>query len=296
MTSTTTLSVICRAVSPAMDGQNCELTCIARDPLSYARVHEQHQAYVAVFRAMAAEGYAIKLTELPALDTLPDSMFVEDVAMMYPTCAVLTRPGAASRQPEVDPIVAAVSAVRPDTYRIVDPGTVDGGDVLFVGKNTKYVFVGRSTRSNDAAYEQMRAYLGERGLECVQCTVRGCLHLKSAVSFLAEDTVILNPAWIESDIFTSRGFRVVEIDPAEQDSANVLSFVAAKTNKDDGSVEEVRTVLSPAAFPGTAARVAAFCAAETAGGRPTRQIVLEVDEIAKAEGALTCCSLLSYSN
>lgn len=284
----TKLTVVCRAVSSAIDKQLCELTCIERQPISFAVVEEQHLAYVQVFRDMIAEGYNVELIELPALNELPDSMFVEDVAMLYNDCAVITRPGAPSRRPEVDPMVETVKKLRPDNYRIVEPGTVDGGDVLYVA-NSKYVFVGKSTRSNDAAFEQMTAYLGKHGLECVQCVVKGVLHLKSAVSFASEDTVLLNPEWIDPAIFTSRGFRVIEVDAKEPDSANVLSFSAEKDGK------ALRTIFSPAAFPGTAARIRAFAEEETKAGRPTRQILLKVDEIAKAEGALTCCSLLSYS-
>lgn len=284
----TKLTVVCRAVSGAMDKQLCELTCIERQPISLATVEEQHGAYVQVFRDMIAEGYNVELIELPALNDLPDSMFVEDVAMLYNECAVITRPGAPSRRPEVDPMVETVKKLRPDNHRIEEPGTVDGGDVLYVA-NSKYVFVGKSTRSNDAAYEQMKEYLGKHGLECVQCVVRGCLHLKSAVSFASEDAVLLNPEWIDTEIFTSRGFKVIEVDPKEPDSANVLSFSAEKDGK------ALRTIFSPAAFPGTAERIRAYAEAECKAGRPTRQILLKVDEIAKAEGALTCCSLLSYS-
>lgn len=284
----TKLTVVCRKVSKAISSGACELTCIEREPISLERVESQHEAYVQVFRDMVKKGYNIELIELPALNDLPDSMFVEDVAMLYNNCAVITRPGAPSRRPEVDPIVDTVKQIRPENYRIAEPGTVDGGDVLYVA-NSKYVFVGKSTRSNDSAFEQMTTYLGKHGLECVQCAVRGCLHLKSAVSFLSEDAVLLNPAWIDAGIFTSRGFRVVEVDPAEPDSANVLSFSAEK----DGHA--LRTIFSPAKFTGTAARVKAFVEAEASAGRPTQQIILEVDEIAKAEGALTCCSLLSYS-
>lgn len=284
----TKLTVVCRHVSEAIAEQKCELTCIERQPISLAVVRAQHAAYTQVFKDMVAAGYNIEFIELAALNDLPDAMFVEDVAMLYNTCAVITRPGAPSRRPEVDPIVDTVKQLRPDNMRIQEPGTVDGGDVLYVA-NSKYVFVGKSTRSNDAAFQQMSEYLGKHGLECVQCVVKGCLHLKSAVSFLSEDTVLLNPEWIDAAIFTSRGFKVVEVDLAEPDSANVLSFAAEK----DGAT--LRTIFSPAAFPGTATRVKAFVDAENSAGRPTQQIVLAVDEIAKAEGALTCCSLLSYS-
>lgn len=282
------LTVVYRHVSEAIASGACELTCIARQSISLAEVCKEHAAYIQVFQDLITRGYNIDLIELPALHNLADSMFVEDVAMLYNDCAILTRPGAVSRQPEVDPIVDVVKAIRPDCYRIQAPGTVDGGDVLYI-PNSKYVFVGKSTRSNDDAFQQMSTYLGKHGLECVQCHVNEVLHLKSAVSFLSEETVLLNPKWIDSAFFTTRGFIVVEVDPAEPDSANVLSFSA---EKDDTAL---RTIFSPVAFPGTASRVKAFVDAENCAGRPTQQVMLQVSEIAKAEGALTCSSLLSYS-
>lgn len=286
------LTVICRDVSDSIEKQTCELTCIERQPISAAVVRAQHQKYVQVFRDMIAEGYKIDLIELPALPDLPDSIFVEDVAMLYNSCAVITRPGAPSRRPEVDPIVETIRRVRPENMRVAEPGTVDGGDVLHV-RDSKYVFVGRSKRTNDAAFAQLTEYLGRHGLECVQVPTTGCLHIKCAVTFLSTDTVLVNPNYVDASVFSSRGFRVVNIDPSpsETESANVLNFVAEKENG-----ERLATIFSPAAYPRTGAIVKAFAEAETAAGRPTRQVVLEVDEIAKAEGALTCCSLLSYSD
>ncbi|KAG5511359.1 hypothetical protein GH5_07609 [Leishmania sp. Ghana 2012 LV757] len=283
----TKLTVVCRAVSSALQKQTCELTCVERQPISLPIVQDEHRAYVNVFREMIADGYDIDLIELPELRDLPDSMFVEDVSMLYNTCAVITHPGALSRRPEVDSIMETVRKLRSEIYLIQEPGTVDGGDVLYVA-NSRYVFVGKSTRSNDAGFLQMKEYLGKHGLECVQCVVKHCLHLKCAVSSLSEDTLLLSPQWVDPTIFASRGFKVVEVDPCEPESANVLTFTAEKDGK------TLRTIVSPAAFPGTALRIKAFAEAETAQGRPTRHVVLKVDEIAKAEGSLTCCSLLCY--
>ncbi|KAG5485837.1 hypothetical protein LSCM1_07252 [Leishmania martiniquensis] len=283
----TKLTVVCRAVSSALQKQTCELTCIERQEISLPIVQDEHEAYVRVFKEMIEQGYNIDLIELPALNELPDSMFVEDVSMLYNTCAVITRPGAPSRRPEVDPIVDMVKGLRPENYRIQEPGTVDGGDVLHVA-NSRYVFVGKSTRSNDAGFLQMKEYLGKQGLECVQCVVRHCLHLKCAVSSLSEDTLLLSPQWVDPTIFTSRGFEVIEVAECEPDGANVLTFIAEKDGK------PLRTIVSAAAFPKTALRIKAFAEAETAQGRPTRHVILKADEMAKAEGSLTCCSLLCY--
>ncbi|EPY39237.1 dimethylargininase [Angomonas deanei] len=230
-----TVVIVNRETSPAIDKQTCELTCIERQPISFERVKKQHDAYCAAIDAIKAEGYNIERINLPPLNDLPDSMFVEDVAMIYNDVAVLTRPGAPSRRPEVDPIVDTVKAIRPKNYRIEQPGIVDGGDVLYV-RDSKYVFVGKSSRTNDDAFEQMKKFLSENaGLECVQCPTTGCLHLKCAVTFLNEKTILINPKWVNASFFSERGFDLVEIDPSpeEAESANVLNFVAEK--KDDPS-------------------------------------------------------------
>jgi dimethylargininase len=160
-------------------------------------------------------------------------------------------------------IATALAAYRP-LQAIQPPATIDGGDVLVAGR---HVFVGRSTRTNDAAALEMRRLLGPFGYRVVQTEVRGCLHLKSAVTALDEQRLLVNPSWVDAAAF--EGFSLVEIAPDEPPAANVLRLVDR--------------IIVAAAFPRTAQRIAAL------GLRVER---VDASELAKAEGAVTCCSLL----
>src|SRR5436190_11918806 len=173
---------ITRAVSPALGA--CELTHVARVPIDVELARAQHRAYE---QALINAGYRVE-----RLDTgpdMPDSVFVEDIAVVFDELAIITRPGAESRRRETPAVAEALAAYRP-LHVIQPPGTVDGGDVLVAGRK---VFVGRSTRTNDAAAMQMRRILGPFGYTVVQTDVRGCLHLKSAVTRLDADRLLVNP-------------------------------------------------------------------------------------------------------
>jgi dimethylargininase len=247
---------ITRAVSPAL--ADCELTCQPRVPIDVELARAQHQAYE---RALAAAGYRVE--QLDADEAMPDSVFVEDLAVVFDELAILTRPGADSRRPEMAAIAAALAAYRP-LYAIEAPATVDGGDVLVAGR---HVFVGDSTRTNSAAAAQMRRLLEPLGYTVIQTGVRGCLHLKSAVTALDDRRLLVNPSWIDAAAFA--GFTLVEIAADEPSAANALRLADR--------------IIVAAAFPRTADRVAAL------GLRVER---VEASELAKAEGAVTCCSLI----
>jgi dimethylargininase len=291
MASTTaTLHVITRDVSPTI--ARCELTCIDREPIDARRVEAQHHAYVALFRQAedlyrgtrsdaSAGAVVVTADALEALPDFPDSMFVEDVALMFDEFAILTRPGAASRRGEVAHIAAAVRRQRPDsTYTIEEPGTVDGGDVLVVGR---HIFVGQSTRTNAEGFTQLRKMGEAHGYLCEAVTVKGCLHLKSAASMLDASTVLACPELVDFATFTAAGLKVVPV--AAPGSPNVLSFELGRGG------HSMRFIVVP--------RGDALCEAAVRAWAPTSTARVEVlsveaDEIAKAEGALTCCSLLSY--
>jgi dimethylargininase len=235
---------------------DCQLTHIARVPIDLARAREQHAAYE---RALESAGWAV--VRMAAADELPDSVFVEDAAVVFDELAIVTRPGAESRRGEVAGVAEALGRYRQLRF-IEAPGTVDGGDVLLVGRD---VFVGLSTRTNAAAIEQMSAILGGYGYRVQAVEVAGVLHLKSAATEAATGVVLVNPDWVDPRLFPS----AIEVDPTEPNGANVLRA---------GDV-----LFAAAAFRRTNARLRA------AGLRVQE---LEADELAKAEGALTCCSLL----
>jgi dimethylargininase len=256
MRGVTARLAITRGVSPAL--ARCELTHLERAPIDVARAAAQHAAYV---RALAELG--CRVVELAAEPDLPDCVFVEDTAVVVDELAVITRPGAPSRHPETAAVARELARHRP-LAEIAAPGTLDGGDVLRLGSR---VLVGRSGRSNDAGIAQLAALLQPHGYIVEGVPVSGCLHLKSAVTQVAPDAVLLNSAWVDPATFA--GHRVLAVDPSEAYAANALLI---------GD-----TAIYPTAFPRTAARLAA------AG---VRAVLVDVSELAKAEGAVTCCSIV----
>ncbi len=247
---------ITRQVSPSIT--RCELTHLDREPIDVERALAQHRRYEHTLEVL---GYEV--LSLPADGDLPDCVFVEDTAVVVDELAVITRPGAASRRAETAAVAEALAERRP-LARIAEPGTLDGGDVLRVGRR---VFVGLTGRTNEEGVAQLRAALGPHGYTVTAVPVRGCLHLKSAVTQVAPDTVLLNTAWVDPSAFAR--YDAIDVDPAEPSAANTLMVNG--------------TVLVASAYPRTAARL------ERAGLVLVR---LEMTELAKAEGALTCCSIL----
>jgi dimethylargininase len=247
---------ITRGVSPAIE--HCELVHQERRPIDVALAMRQHRRYE---EALAALGCRVEA--LPADPELADSVFVEDACVVLDEVAVITRPGAESRRPETAPIARALAPYRP-LVSIEPPGTLDGGDVLRIGRT---LYVGLSDRSNQAAIDQLSHALAPHGYAVRGVAVRGCLHLKSAVTAVDDDTVLVNPEWVDAGVFT--GMRAIEIDPRERGAANVLRIG--------------ERVIYPASFPATRRRLAA------AG---VDVVEVDVSELQKAEGAVTCCSLV----
>ena len=247
---------ITRRVSPRI-GQ-CELTHLPRRPIDFARASAQHLAYEECLAALGCEVHS-----LPAEPDLPDSVFVEDVAVVLDALAILTRPGAESRRAETAAVEQALAPHR-ELRRIEPPATLDGGDVLCVGRK---VFVGLSARSNQAAVEQMRALLAPHGYVVQGVPFGGCLHLKSAVTEVGERTLLLNPAWVDARLFA--GMECIEVAPEEPFAANALRIG--------------ETVVFPSAYPATLRRLEA---------RGICVTTIDASELAKAEGGLTCCSLV----
>jgi dimethylargininase len=250
-----------RRPAPSL-AERCELTFLERSAIDFAALERQHAGY----RAALAEAGAEVVT-LDAIDVLPDSVFVEDAAVVLDGLAVLTRPGAVSREAEPAAIASALAAWRP-LQRIEAPGTLDGGDVLRIGHR---LFVGLTTRTNRDGIEQLAALVRPHGYEVIAVDTSGSLHLRTACTALDDDTLLLNPAWIDPAAFAD--FRILAVDGDEPFAANVLSIGDAR--------------IVNAALPRTRARVEAFCA--SAG---LRTIATDISEFGKAEAGLTCLSLV----
>ncbi len=247
---------ITRAVSPRFN--ECEITHIERTPIDVNIARAQHHGYVKALKQLGCD-----VMELPAEDDLPDSVFVEDTAFILPEAAVITRPGADSRKPETKSIIRALSPHK-KLIHIQAPATIDGGDVLVLGKN---IYVGLSTRSNQNAIDQLNELLGRYGYSAAGMQLHDCLHLKSAVTRVDNATLLINKKWV--DAFHFEDYELIEIDPFEPYAANCLPI--------GGSI------LYPTSFPKTRSRLEE---------RGYKIVSVEVDELAKAEGAVTCCSLV----
>lgn len=254
---------ITREVSPAMG--NCELTHFIRQPIDIDLACRQHQKYEEALTALRCH-----VQRMPAEPDLPDSVFVEDAAIVFDEVAIITRPGAVSRRPETASVANALLPYR-QLFTIEPPGFLDGGDVLCVGKE---IYVGLSSRSNFLAIKQMQDILVPFGYVVRGIEVNGCLHLKSAVTLIANDTILVNPAWVDVSLFGKMD--ILEVDPFEPYGANILWI-------GEGAIY-------PANFPRTQKRV--YVALENLG---IRLSIVEVSEFQKAEGAVTCCSLIFHT-
>src|SRR3954470_5531712 len=196
---------------PARALDACELTYREREPIDAEAAARQHRAYCDALRACGAQ-----VLTLPPVDELPDSVFVEDTAIVLDEIAVLTRPGVESRRGEVGLIEADVARLRP-VVRVLPPATLEGGDVMRVGRT---LYVGLSPRTNEEGAEALRRFAAPHGYEVVTVDLRGCLHLKTGCSALDDATILANPEWVDASAFGD--YEVVAVDAAEPWAANVL--------------------------------------------------------------------------
>ncbi|HET9984126.1 MAG TPA: N(G),N(G)-dimethylarginine dimethylaminohydrolase [Longimicrobiales bacterium] len=245
-----------RAVSPEI--ARCELTHLDREPIDLARAAEQHAAYEHALWELGCEVRRVR----PAPE-LPDAVFVEDAAVVLDEIAIITRPGAESRRPETAAVADALREYRP-IRAIEAPGTLDGGDVLRIGRT---LWVGASSRTNADGIAQLRELLRPFGYRVEGVAVEGALHLKTAATLVAPDLLLVNPAWLPATALD--GMARVAVDPAEPFGANAL-LVGTRA-------------LYPAAFPRTLERLQRHGAAV---------LTVDASELAKAEGGVTCCCIV----
>jgi dimethylargininase len=250
------LTAITRAVSPAI--VNCELTFVARQPIDLEKARVQHRAYEFLLEKLGARVYS-----LPAEPDLPDSMFVEDPAIVLDELAVIMPLGTAARRREAHSLAQALAKFRQLEY-VTLPGTMEGGDILRVGRK---IFAGLSSRTNAEGIRQLVAILAPHNYEVIAVPVTGCLHLKSAVTHLGGNTLLADRAWFDPAPLTD--FEWIDVDPEEPDAANALAVGG--------------TIIFPASFPRTRARIAA---------RGIQVTTLDISELQKAESGLTCSSLI----
>jgi len=250
------LIAVTRQVSRSIG--ECELTFLERQPINFERARQQHAQYEATLKSLG-----LAVLSLPEAPDLPDSVFVEDTALVLDECAILLRCAAPSRRPEIELMDEVLRPYR-RILRVQAPAQIDGGDILRIGKD---IYIGLSSRTDSRAVDQVRELVAPRGYAVHGVAVTGCLHLKSAVTQVAPGAILTNPEWVAKGAFPA--VKIIEIDASEPYAANALLVG--------------ETVIYPSAFPRTRARLKA---------EGLRVTTVDADELAKAEGAVTCCSLI----
>src|SRR5580658_10110273 len=192
------LTAVTRKISPAMN--RCELSYMERVEIDIAKAAEQHRQYEECLRAMGAGVIA-----LPAEAELPDSVFVEDPAVVVDEVAIMTRPGAESRRREGESLSKALARFRPLRW-MEAPATLEGGDAMRAGRT---LYVGASARTNPAGLAQLAEELKPYGYDVKAVEVRGCLHLKSGCCYLGDGIVLANSEWVDTGALGE--MRIVEV-------------------------------------------------------------------------------------
>ncbi len=236
----------------------CELTYLARQPIDVDRAMRQHGAYC---QALASLGCQVRTLEVSPAHA--DAVFVEDAVVVLDEVAIAGSMGAVSRRPEVKNLLPVIAAYRP-IERVEFPATLEGGDVLRVGRR---LYVGASPRTNAAGIARLRAVATPLGYQVIPVPVQGCLHLKTACTALDDDTLLVNPAWV--DVSALQAPRILKVAAEEPFAANTLRLGGA--------------LLASASHPRTA---------ELLGRAGFVVGLLDIAELEKAEAGLTCLSVL----
>lgn len=224
----------------------------------YAKALEQHAAYVE-----ALESCGLAVTVLAADSAYPDSCFVEDTALLTPHCAIITHPGATSRQGESKAMLPVLGQFYDTVYQIEPPATIEAGDIMMVAK---HFYIGLSERTNKQGALQMIAFLERHGMTGSLVTMGEMLHLKTGLSYLEHNTLVLSGEMVDKAEFNS--FTKILIEPDEAYAANCI-WVNDK-------------VLLPSARPKAQAAI------ERAG---YETVLLDTSEFEKLDGGLSCLSL-----
>ncbi len=236
----------------------CVTNFAGTDPIDVSLARKQHKEYCDTL-----ESLGLTLIRIEADNTLPDCCFVEDTALVLKELAIITNPGVASRVAETKAMKQVLSPLKKIHY-ILSQGTLEGGDVMRI---EKHVFIGLSARTNEAGISQVTEILSPYGYTVISVKITGTLHLKSVVTYLGNNTIILAQGHFENKVFSAYDNIIVPKDEAY--CANCLSI--------NGSV------LIPKGYPKTKALIVQ---------KGFSVIELEMSEFEKADGALTCKSIL----
>lgn len=234
------------------------LTSASLGKPDYEKALVQHEKYVD-----ALQSCGLEVEVLEADSRFPDSTFVEDVALCTPACAILSNPGATSRNGEKVEMKPVLQTYFKQLESIGFPGTLDAGDVMMVAS---HFYIGISERTNVEGAEQLMRILERYGMTGSKVPLKKMLHLKSGLSYLENNNLLITGEFIEHSAF--QAFDRIEVDPDESYAANSL-WINSK-------------VLVPKGFPKTREKI-------EQAGYPT--LSLDVSEFQKLDGGLSCLSL-----
>ncbi len=224
----------------------------------YAKACEQHSLYIDLLRSLS-----LTVEVLPQNDQYPDSTFIEDVALCTKQCAVITSPGAVTRRGETEGMRMVLSGYYKNIENIDLPGTIEAGDIMMAGD---HYYIGLSERTNHNGADQMIRILEKYGMTGSKVPLKKMLHLKSGVSYLENDTMLVCGEFADNEAFEK--YNRIEVDSSESYAANSL-WINGK-------------VIVPQGYPGTRQKI------EMAG---YETITLDVSEFRKLDGGLSCLSL-----
>ncbi|HSY52006.1 MAG TPA: dimethylargininase [Thermoanaerobaculia bacterium] len=250
------MTAITREVSASIN--DCELTHLSRTPIDVGRARDQHRAYETCLASVGCE-----IRRIPVDDRYPDAVFIEDTAVVLDELAILTRPGAESRRGELEAVSDVLREYR-TLARLDAPAALDGGDVLQLDR---VLYVGQTPRTNAHGIAMLAEIVEPHGYRVVAVAVDGCLHLKSAVTRVGNETLLMNRHWLSSAPFND--WRIIDVHESEPAAANALRIGEAVI------------------FPEELVRTRRRLEAERIDVRP-----VSASELARAEGGVTCCSLL----
>ncbi len=250
---------ITRLPASSLDG--CKLTYLTRTPVDPARVRAQHAA----FRNVLAECGARVIT-LDADEARPDGVFIEDTAIVLDEVAIIASMGTYERRAETPAVEEELARHRSIEW-IDTPALIEGGDVLRIGRT---LYVGRTSRTDDAGIEALRKSVTKYDYRVVPVKVEGCLHLKTGCTSLDEETILINPEWIDQGAF--EGFSILPVPDAEPWGACALPVG--------------RSICLSAAYPLTERLVR---------DRGHSVVTTDISELHKMEGGMTCLAMVIHN-